>query len=268
MVGKSGLFLFAAVLAGFVAAQASAQASDAERLAKELEQARAEMAQMRQEFAARAKNYEAHLAALAQEREARLQQATEMQAVLVKLRAENADLHAELERVRATSAGVPAPQRPAPKPPNDGPALATVADGDVVFSVVDCRVEAAPPRDAFDRATGKPAREVIVLRYCVKNTSVERALTFRPPASPDGPASPPTLQDDGGTAYAPAPGVQVGAAESRLVSPRVLAPGEVAVDVLVFECAAGSAKTLVLAFPKACWGAAGGLRIAFAYPGR
>jgi hypothetical protein len=268
MVGKSGLFLFAAALAGLVAVEASAQSPDAERLARELEQTRAEMAQMRQEFAARAKNYEAHLAALAQEREARLQQATEMQAVLVKLRAENADLHAELERVRATSAGVPAPQRPAPKTPKDGPALATVADGDVVFSVVDCRIEAAPPRDAFDRATGKPAREVIVLRYCVKNTSVERAVTFRPPASPDGPASPPTLQDDGGTAYAPAPGVQVGAAESRLVSPRVLAPGEVAEDALVFECAAGSAKTLVLAFPKACWGAAGELRIAFAYPGR
>jgi len=268
MAGKSGVFLLAAALAGLVAVEASAQSPDAERLAQELEQARAEMAQMRQEFAARAKNHEAHLAALAQEREARLQQATEMQAVLVKLRAENADLHAELERVRATSAGVPAPQRPAPKPPNDGLAFATVADGDVVFSVVDCRIEAAPPRDAFDRATGKPAREVIVLRYCVKNTSVERALTFRPPASPDGPAAPPTLQDDGGTAYAPAPGVQVGVAEGRLVSPRVLAPGEVAEDVLVFECAAGSAKTLVLAFPKTCWGAAGELRIAFAYPGR
>ena len=263
MAGKAGLLFLTTVLAGLVVAKASAQSSDAERLARELEQARAEMAQMRQEFAAQAKNYEAHLAALAQEREARLQQVTEMQAVLVKLQAENADLHAELERVRATSAGMPAP-----KTPKDDLALATVADGDVVFSVVDCRIEAAPPRDAFDRATGKPAREVIVVRYRVKNTSVEQAVTFRPPASPDGPAAHPTLQDDGGTAYAPAPGVQVGAAEGRLVSPRVLAPGEVAEDVLVFECAAGSAKTLVLAFPKACWGAAGELRIAFAYPGR
>jgi hypothetical protein len=268
MVGKSGLFLFAAALAGLVAVEASAQPSDAERLARELEQTRAVMAQMQDEFAARVKLYEAKLASLSQEREDLRRRSEPIQAVLMKLQAENADLRAELERVRATSAGAPRPQRPAPKTPNDGPALATVADGDVVFSVVDCRIEAAPPRDAFDRATGKPAREVIVLRYCVKNTSVERALTFRPPASPDGPAAPPTLQDDGGPAYAPAPGVQVGAAEGRLVSPRVLAPGEVAEDVLVFECAAGSAKTLVLAFPKTCWGAAGGLRIAFAYPGR
>jgi len=268
MAGKSGVFLLAAALAGLVAVEASAQSSDAEQLARELEQTRAVMAQMRAQFKAESEMYQKLLATSRAERDSLHNMVEQMRIVIANLQTENIRLQGELGQLRAESARKPRTETPAPKTPKDDPALATVADGDVVFSVVDCRIEAAPPRDAFDRATGKPAREVIVLRYCVKNTSVERALTFRPPASPDGPASPPTLQDDGGTAYAPAPGVQVGAAESRLVSPRVLAPGEVAEDALVFECAAGSAKTLVLAFPKACWGAAGGLRIAFAYPGR